>query len=141
MRVDPTSLKLFLAVTELGTIAAAADREHIAPSAVSKRISDLEDLLSATLLARTNKGIEPTARRCRAAKPVAQHHQRPRSTGRPNSGDRAILAGPLGSRHVHRRDMVEGGRLATDQQLALSASSRRAPAVMSSGCHHDQKCI
>ena len=60
MRVDPISLKLFLAVTELGTIAAAAEREHIAPSAVSKRISDLEDLLSATLLARTNKGIEAT---------------------------------------------------------------------------------
>lgn len=60
MRIDPVSLKLFLAVTELGTIAAAADQEHIAASAVSKRISDLEDMLSAKLLARSNKGIEPT---------------------------------------------------------------------------------
>lgn len=60
MRVDPVSLKLFLAVAELGTIAAAAEREHIAASAVSKRISDLEDLLSTQLFARSNKGIEPT---------------------------------------------------------------------------------
>lgn len=61
MRIDPVSLKLFLAVAELGTIAAAAEREHIAASAVSKRIRDLEDILSTQLLARSNKGIEPTA--------------------------------------------------------------------------------
>ncbi|WP_431189939.1 helix-turn-helix domain-containing protein [Cupriavidus oxalaticus] len=41
MKIDPVSLRLFLAVPELGTITAAAEREHIAASAVSKRISDL----------------------------------------------------------------------------------------------------
>lgn len=61
MRIDPVSLRLFLAVTELGTIAAAAEREHIAASAVSKRISDLEDALRTKLLQRSNKGIAPTA--------------------------------------------------------------------------------
>ncbi|MGO4303617.1 LysR family transcriptional regulator [Cupriavidus sp. RAF12] len=60
MKIDPLSLKLFLAVSELGTIAAAAEREHIAASALSKRISDLEDALRTQLLARSNKGISPT---------------------------------------------------------------------------------
>ncbi|GAB7542291.1 LysR family transcriptional regulator [Cupriavidus sp. 8B] len=60
MKIDPVSLKLFLAVAELGTIAAAAEREHIAASAISKRISDLEDVLRAQLLERSNKGIVPT---------------------------------------------------------------------------------
>lgn len=60
MRLDPVSLRLFVAVMDSGTIAAAAEREHIAPSAVSKRLSDLEDVLKTTLLARSNRGIEPT---------------------------------------------------------------------------------
>ncbi|MDQ0142050.1 LysR family transcriptional regulator [Cupriavidus necator] len=60
MKIDPVSLRLFLAVSELGSIAAAAEREHIAASAVSKRISDLEDALRTQLLERSNKGIVPT---------------------------------------------------------------------------------
>jgi len=43
-----------------GTIATAAEQEHIAPSAVSKRLSDLEDSLGTQLLQRSNRGIEPT---------------------------------------------------------------------------------
>ncbi|QAU35946.1 LysR family transcriptional regulator [Janthinobacterium sp. 17J80-10] len=61
MRLDPISLQLFIAVLEEGTIAAAAEREHIAAAAVSKRISELESQLRTQLLNRTNKGIEPTA--------------------------------------------------------------------------------
>lgn len=60
MRLDPTSLKLFISVVELGTIAAAAEYEHIAAAAVSKRISELEENLGIRLLIRTNKGIRPT---------------------------------------------------------------------------------
>ncbi|HOP39982.1 MAG TPA: LysR family transcriptional regulator [Geobacteraceae bacterium] len=60
MIIDPLSLKLFVAIVEEGTIAAAAEREHIAASAVSKRISDLEDTLDTQLLKRTNKGVVPT---------------------------------------------------------------------------------
>ncbi|AET95110.1 LysR family transcriptional regulator [Caballeronia cordobensis] len=60
MRIDPVSLRLFLSVAELGTIAGAADREHIAASAISKRISDLEDALATDLFARSNKGLELT---------------------------------------------------------------------------------
>ncbi|MFC4275846.1 LysR family transcriptional regulator [Achromobacter aloeverae] len=60
MRLDPLSLKLFISVVELGTIAAAAEREHLAAAAVSKRISELEETLRIRLLIRTNKGIRPT---------------------------------------------------------------------------------
>jgi DNA-binding transcriptional LysR family regulator len=60
MKLDPVSLRLFVSVIEEGTIAAAAKREHIAAAAVSKRLSELEELLDAKLLTRTNKGISPT---------------------------------------------------------------------------------
>lgn len=58
--LDPTSLKLFIHVLDKGTIAAAAAHAHIAPAAISKRISDLEQQLQVPLLLRTNKGIQPT---------------------------------------------------------------------------------
>lgn len=60
MKLDPVSLRLFVSVVEEGTITAAAKREHIAAAAVSKRLSELEELLDSKLLARTNKGITPT---------------------------------------------------------------------------------
>lgn len=40
MHLDPTSLHLFVRVLETGTIAAVAEQEFIAASAISKRISD-----------------------------------------------------------------------------------------------------
>jgi DNA-binding transcriptional LysR family regulator len=61
MRLDPVSLKLFISVLEEGTIAAAAEREHIAAAAVSKRLSEIEALLGTQLLTRSNKGITATA--------------------------------------------------------------------------------
>jgi DNA-binding transcriptional LysR family regulator len=60
MIIDPLSLKLFVAIVEEGTIAAAAEREHIAASAMSKRISALEEHFRTPLLRRTNKGVVPT---------------------------------------------------------------------------------
>lgn len=60
-RIDPVTLRLFVAVLDTGAIATAASRENIAPSAVSKRLSDLEDSLNTPLLQRSNRGIEPTA--------------------------------------------------------------------------------
>ncbi len=60
MIIDPLSLKLFVSIVEEGTIAAASEREHIAASAVSKRISELEDAFQTRLLRRTNKGVVPT---------------------------------------------------------------------------------
>lgn len=61
MRLDPVSLRLFVRIVESGSIAAAAEREHIAASAVSRRISELEGALNTALLQRTNKGVAATA--------------------------------------------------------------------------------
>jgi len=59
-RVDLTSLQLFVAVCELGSIGRAAEREFIAASAVSKRLSDLESTLGAPLLYRHTRGVDLT---------------------------------------------------------------------------------
>lgn len=61
MTLDPVSLKMFVAVMEEGTIADAAAREHIAASAVSRRLGELEERLRTELFARSNRGVEPTA--------------------------------------------------------------------------------
>lgn len=60
MIIDPLSLKLFVAIVEEGAIAAASEREHIAASAISKRVKELEELFGTALIRRTNKGVVPT---------------------------------------------------------------------------------
>jgi DNA-binding transcriptional LysR family regulator len=58
MRVfDPISLRLFIAVCEARSIARAAEREAIAPSAVSKRLGALEAETGAALLQRGRRGV------------------------------------------------------------------------------------
>ena len=59
-RIDLTSLQLFVAVCELGSIGRAAEREFIAASAVSKRLSDLEAALDTALLYRHTRGVKLT---------------------------------------------------------------------------------
>lgn len=59
-RIDLTSLQLFVAVCELGSIGKAAEREFIAASAVSKRLSDLEAALDTPLLYRHTRGVDLT---------------------------------------------------------------------------------
>ena len=61
MRFDLRDLELFVAVAEAGGIARAAERCHTVASAVSKRISDLEQDFGTTLLVRGAKGVELTA--------------------------------------------------------------------------------
>ncbi|RRW39622.1 LysR family transcriptional regulator [Pseudomonas luteola] len=58
--IDPISLRLFIAVCEEGTIARASEREFIAPSAVSKRIADIESDLGISMLQRSKRGVTPT---------------------------------------------------------------------------------
>lgn len=59
-RIDLTSLQLFVAVCELGSIGRAAEREFIAASAVSKRLSDLETAVDTPLLYRHSRGVTLT---------------------------------------------------------------------------------
>lgn len=59
-QIDLTSLQLFVAVCELGSIGRAAEREFIAASAISKRLSDLEAALGTGLLHRHARGVRLT---------------------------------------------------------------------------------
>jgi DNA-binding transcriptional LysR family regulator len=59
-RIDLTTLQLFAAVCESGSIGKAAEAEFIAASALSKRVSDLETSLGTALLYRHSRGVEPT---------------------------------------------------------------------------------
>ncbi|MDO5693188.1 MAG: LysR substrate-binding domain-containing protein [Pseudomonadota bacterium] len=59
-RIDLTSLQLFVAVCEAGSIGRAAEREFIAASAISKRLAELENTLGTTLLYRHARGVDLT---------------------------------------------------------------------------------
>lgn len=59
-RIDLTSLQLFVAVCELGSIGRAAEREFLAASAISKRLSDLETAVDTALLYRHSRGVTLT---------------------------------------------------------------------------------
>lgn len=58
--LDPVSLQHFAAVCEERSIARAAAREALVPSALSKRMAALERELGVPLLVRGRGGIEPT---------------------------------------------------------------------------------
>jgi DNA-binding transcriptional LysR family regulator len=58
--IDLTTLRLLVAVCDHQNMARAAEQEHIAPSAISKRIARLETTLGTPLLERTRRGVQPT---------------------------------------------------------------------------------
>jgi DNA-binding transcriptional LysR family regulator len=59
-RLDLTTLQLFIAVYEEGTLTRAAEREAIAVSAASKRLLELEQTVGATLFQRNARGMTLT---------------------------------------------------------------------------------
>lgn len=61
MRLDLYTLKLFVSVIDHGSIAAAAQHEHIAVSALSKRLADMERHIGVSVLLRKARGVEATA--------------------------------------------------------------------------------
>ena len=58
--LDVKTLRLFVAVCESRTMARAAEQEHIEPSAISKRIAQLEENLGVELLLRGRRGVRTT---------------------------------------------------------------------------------
>jgi DNA-binding transcriptional LysR family regulator len=58
--LDLKSLRLLVAVCDTQNIKKAAQQEHIEPSAISKRIAQLEDTLGTALLVRSRRGVQPT---------------------------------------------------------------------------------
>jgi DNA-binding transcriptional LysR family regulator len=59
-RLDLTSLRLFITVCDEGSIGKAAEKEFIVASAISKRMSDLEVEVGASLLYRSKQGVRPS---------------------------------------------------------------------------------
>lgn len=59
--LDLTTLRLFVSVCELGTLARAGERASIVGSAISKRLAQLEDQVGTPLLVRRRHGVVPSA--------------------------------------------------------------------------------
>jgi len=59
-KLDFNSLEIFVAVCECRSIAQAAESQNLTASAISKRISQLEEFAGTPLLIRTNSGVAPT---------------------------------------------------------------------------------
>ena len=60
MRFDLITLNLVLSIAETRNITRAAEREHLALAAASKRLKDLETRLGVQLFERRARGVEPT---------------------------------------------------------------------------------
>lgn len=60
MRFDLLTLNLVLAIADAGNITRAAEQEHLALAAASKRLKDLETRLGVQLFERRARGVEPT---------------------------------------------------------------------------------
>ena len=58
--LDLVTARLFVAIVEEASITRAAVRENIAPSAISKRVTELEQRFGVALLRRHHRGVEPT---------------------------------------------------------------------------------
>ena len=59
-RIDSYSIRLFVSAARAGSIARAAALENIAPSALSRRLADLEHAFDTPLLVRSPRGITLT---------------------------------------------------------------------------------
>jgi len=59
-KIDLTTLRLFVAVCQEKNIARAAERECIVPSAVSRRIAEIENLIGLPVIHRESRGISVT---------------------------------------------------------------------------------
>ncbi|MDR6858781.1 LysR family transcriptional regulator [Variovorax guangxiensis] len=68
-RLDLFTLKLFLSVIDEGQFGRAAAREHVVPSAATRRIQELEELAGTKLFDRSAKGVVPSP----AGRVVARH--------------------------------------------------------------------
>lgn len=70
-RLDLTDLRLFLHISDTGSITAGAERTHMALASASARIRAMEDSLGVPLLVRERRGVQMTS-----AGRALQHHAR-----------------------------------------------------------------
>ena len=128
---DPLTLRLFVAVCEEGNIAAAAERETLVASAVSKRIASIERKVGTPLLIRGRRGIVPTAA---GESFLRQAREVLAALGRMRSELAEFATGIQGSIRVVASVSVLSGRLPEDIAafLAMHQSVRVSIAEMNS---------
>lgn len=71
-RLQDTALRYFLEVVRSGSVSEAATRLSVSPSAVSRQVAALEDLLGVPLFDRRPRGMAPSA----AGEMLAAHARR-----------------------------------------------------------------
>ena len=71
-RLQDTALRYFLEVVRSGSVSEAATRLNVSPSAVSRQVAALEDLLGVPLFDRRPRGMAPSA----AGELLAAHARR-----------------------------------------------------------------
>lgn len=59
--LDLTTLRLFVDVCDAQSIKRVAEREHVDPSSITKRLAKLESQLHTKLLKRVKQGVQPTS--------------------------------------------------------------------------------
>jgi len=89
--LDMKSLRLLVAVCDHGNIKQAAAQEHIEPSAISKRMAQLEHALGTPLLVRGRRGVVPTS----AGQAVLEHARSLTFTLERLAADAAAFAGGI----------------------------------------------
>lgn len=76
---DPNSLMIFVTVCDEGSIVIAAEKVALVPSAVSKRLSAMEEQIGIKLLERSRRGVTPTPAGevlLRSARETLQSHEK-----------------------------------------------------------------
>jgi DNA-binding transcriptional LysR family regulator len=106
-RLDLHSLRLFAAVVKDGSISRAAERSHIAASALSRRLADLEHIVGAPLFTRSRKGIAITE----VGRVVLQHAERIHDELRHLLDAAAALQAAQTTVRLHASHSVIGGVL------------------------------
>lgn len=91
MDLDIKTLRLLVAVCDLQNMKQAAEQEHIEPSAISKRIAQLEGRLGVQLLVRGRRGVHPTP----AGEAVLEHARSVLFTLERLHSDAAAFAGGI----------------------------------------------
>ena len=89
--LDLKTLRLLVAVCDHGSLKEAALHEHIEPSAISKRMAQLEDTLGISVLVRGRKGVELTT----AGRTLLEHARTMLYTAERIEADMAAFRGGL----------------------------------------------
>jgi Bacterial regulatory helix-turn-helix protein, lysR family len=91
-RLQDTALRYFLEVVRSGSVSDAAARLNVSPSAVSRQVAGLEEMLGVPLFERRPRGgiAHPRAPRCAGGRPRGLGHRGPAGPA-PGRGARVQL--------------------------------------------------